>query len=314
MNNIDDVMVRAAWLYYEARLTHEEIADELHMSRVAVTRLLQRARQEGVVRITITRPLPAEFELEVRLKKAFHLKSAVVVSPGASPADTLENIGLFGAQLLSRLITPGSRVGVAWSSTLAHLANYLEKNDPLVPFTVHELAGTFLGPATPYGIAWRVAEKMGVPLESLPVPVFVQSREAYDALMKEERIRLALQHATEVDIAMVGLGNLCPDCTLVQTGFLTPEQTDIFKNQGVVGDILMRFYDEHGNPVHTPQDGQVISLTIEQIRRIPHVIAVATGETKIAPIIGALRGRLVQGLVTDTETARQVLAYTGMMS
>jgi DNA-binding transcriptional regulator LsrR (DeoR family) len=307
MNNADETMVRAAWLYYEARLTHEEIAEELNMSRVAVTRLLQRARHEGIVRITITRPLPAEFELEVRLKKTFHLKTAVVVSPGATPADTLENICRAGARLLTQLVTPGSRLGLAWSSTLAHLASYLQRMDPPVQFTIHELAGTFLGPTTPYGIAWSVAEKMGVMLESLPVPVFVQSRDAYDALMKEDRICQALQHAADVDFALVGLGNICPDCTLVQTGFLSAEQAEILNQRGAVGDILMRFYDLQGQPVPTTQDGQVISLTMEQIRHIPNVIAVATGEAKVSPITGALRGHLIHGLVTDTETARLVL-------
>ena len=307
MNGNDELMVQAAWLYYEARLTHEEIAAQLHKSRVAVTRLLQRARQEGIVRITITRPLPAEFELEVLLKKAFHLRTAVVVNPGSTTADTLERLGQAGARLLLQLIFPGCRLGMAWSSTLSHLVNYLEKSNPPIPFTVHELAGTYLGLATPYGIASRVAENMGVSLESLPVPVFVQTQEAFEALMKEERIRAALQHAAEVDLALVGLGNLCADCTLVQTGFLTPEGSEQLQHRGAVGDILMRFYDAQGRHVPTPQDNQVIALTWEQLRRIPHIVAVAAGPAKVDALLGALRGQLIHSMVTDTDTARSIL-------
>jgi len=307
MNGNDDLMVLAAWLYYEERLTHEEIAEQLHMSRVAVTRLLQRARLEGVVRITITRPLPAEFELELRLKKAFYLKFAEVVNSGVTASDTLEAIGRAAARLLNQIVFPGCRLGLAWSSTVAYMANYLERSDPPVPFSVHELAGTFLGPSTPYGISWRVAEKLGVPLESLPAPVFVQNREAFAALMKEERIRLALQHAAQVDIAVVGLGNICTECTLVQTGFLTPDQVVDLQRQGAVGDILMRFYDDRGEHVPTPQDGQVIALDWEQICHIPHRVGVASGLAKVEALLGALRGRVIHSLVTDTDTARGIL-------
>lgn len=303
----DDLMVLASWMYYEERLTQEEIAEQLGISRVGVTRMLQRARQEGVVRITITRPLPAEYELQVRLKKQFDLKSVTVVASSSTRRDVLEALGKAGAELVRRLIFPNCRLGMAWSSTVSFMAPYLEKPNPPIPLTVNELAGTFLTPSTPYGISWRMAEKLGAALESLPVPVLVQNSEAYAAILKEDRIRLGLQHAAQVDLAVVGLGNIAPDCTLVRAGYMTVDQVAALHEQGIVGDILMRFYDEQGNWVPTPGDERIIALQWEQICRIPHIVAIVAGPEKIVPLRGALRGRFIHSLITDVDTARGVL-------
>lgn len=98
-----------------------------------------------------------------------------------------------------------------------------------------------------------------------------------------------------------------PDCTVVRTGFLTPEQMADLRRQGAVGDILMRYFDAFGRRVPTPLESRIISPEWEDIRRIPHVVVMAAGPTKVEPILGALRGGFCHCLITDTETAEQAL-------
>jgi DNA-binding transcriptional regulator LsrR (DeoR family) len=303
----DDLMVAVAWMYYQDGLTHQEIADQLGLSRVSVTRLLQRARREGVVQVKITRPLPETYRLALDLKRAFGLKEAVVVKTASAAEETLELIGQAGAEHLKETLCRDCRLGFGWSTTVSRMANYLERPARPVQVRVCELAGSMSGHENPYSVSMRVAEMLGAALVSLPVPVLVNSEAAYRALMEEPSIRSALEEAPEVDIAFIGLGDVGPQCTLVRVGALTPEQMDDIRRRGAVGDILMRFYDLEGRYVPTPLEGRTIALKWEQILRIPYTVALAAGPQKTEPILGALRGGFVQGLVTDSETAARVL-------
>jgi deoxyribonucleoside regulator len=143
---------------------------------------------------------------------------------------------------------------------------------------IHEIAGTYLAPTIPYGTSWRVAEILQVPLESLPVPTMIKDEKALKAVLNEPNIRLALEHARQVDIAFVGLGKVSDDCTLIRTGHFTAEEIQELRQRGAVGDILMRFYDCEGRHVPNLHESHIIGLTWAEIKSLPHVVAMAAGK------------------------------------
>lgn len=303
----DDLMVAAAWMYYQDGLTQQEVAEKLSLSRVTVTRLLQRARQEGLVQVRITRPLPETYALAQELESTYRLQKVILVKTGASLEETLEAIARAGAELLREMLCHDCRLGFGWSTTVSRMAAYLTKPETPAQVWVNELAGSMLGAESPYSISGRVAEVVGGNLVTLPVPVLVNNQAAYQAMMQEPSIRRAMAEAAEVDVAFVGLGDLGPNCTLVRTGYLTRGQIDELGKRGAVGDILLRFYDLNGQHVPHPLEEQSISLSFEQIRRIPFVATLAAGASKVETILGALHGNLIDCLISDTETARLVL-------
>ena len=305
--NQDDLLVIAAWMYYEDGLTHRQIAEELSMSRVTVTRLLQKARREGIVQVKITRPLPSHYELSQRLIKTFGIKRAIIVKNAYSHEETLDRIGRTAAEHLKELLCGECSLGFAWSTTVRYMAPYLGKPDKPVHVTIHELAGSMLGQDTPYSISSKVAETLGAALKSLPVPVIVNNPATYQALMKEKSIKEALDQAAKCDTAFVGLGDVGDQCTMVKTGYLTPQQMEDLRRQGAVGDVLLRYYDINGQHVYNPLEPHIISLNWEQLNRIPYMVALASGPSKIQAIQGALRGGWVSCLVSDEDTVQQVL-------
>lgn len=305
-NNQDDLMVIASWLYYQERLTHEEIAERLQMSRVSITRLLQRARAEGVVQFTITRPLPEQFKLESRIKEKYGLQTVSISKTMSEPNDTIREVCRLAAFSLHKLLFPGCRLGLAFSSTLSFMVEFLDGTSAPKNITIQELAGTYLSPNAPYGISWRIAEKLNANINSLPVPVVVQSEEMRNGLLNEPSIKEAMQGIPLVDLAVVGLGRIGHDSTLVKTGHFTPEIMKILKEKGAVGDILLHFYDEEGKYVANPIDHRMILLKWEEVVRIPNVIGVATGQNKVEAIKGALRTGVIHHLVTDMDTALAV--------
>ncbi len=306
-NNQDDLMVIASWLYYQERLTHEEIAERLQMSRVSITRLLQRARAEGIVQFTITKPLPEQYKLESRIKEKFGLKSVTLSKTMSDPTDTIREVCRSAAFSLNKLLFPGCRLGLAFSSTLSFIVDFLDSTSAPKNIIIQELAGTYLSPNAPYGISWRIAEKLNAHINSLPVPVVVQSEEMRNGLLNEPSIREAMQGIPLVDLAMVGLGRIGHDSTLVKTGHFTPEIMKSLKEKGAVGDILLHFYDDEGNYVSNPIENRMIILKWNEVIRIPNVIGVATGQNKVEAIKGALRTGTIHHLVTDMDTALGVV-------
>lgn len=298
----DDLVVTAANLYYLENLTQEEVAEKLNVSRVAVTRILKRARDAGIVQITIRKPLPELFELSLSLEKAYGLRIGRVVADGGSEAETLENIGRAGAELLVRHSGPGKRIGVAWSRTVCAIIPYVKRPER-PPLCVNELAGTYLEPGMPYGVSWRLAEKLGAHLEPIPSPVLVGSAQAKAVMMQEKSVLRAFENATKVDIALVGLGNVSEVASIVKTGYVTEENLREIREKGAVGDVLMRYYDASGRRVALSFDERTVSLEWESIRKLPLVVALAFGEGKLEAIRGALVGGVIQGLVTDRSTA-----------
>jgi len=303
----EDLMVLAAWMYYDEKLTQAEIARRLHVSRVAVTRLLTKARQAGIVEIRITKPMPRHLELGRRLERAFGLQEAIVVKTYGSLDETLEAVGRAGAHQLGHVLFPGCRLGVGWSTTVSRMGPYLEAPEQPMRCTVNELAGSFLGEHSLYNISGKIAATLGASLLTLPVPVVVQSEAARDAILREPAVSAALEHARQCDVAIVGLGDTTPDGTMVRTGYLTPDDMAHLRQKGAVGDILLHYYDANGKHVRNPKEDRTISLAWEDILRIPYVMALAAGPTKVEVILGALRGRLCHCLVTDSDTAERVL-------
>lgn len=303
----EDLLVAAAHFYYIEGFTQGEVARRLNLTRITVTRLLKRAREKGIVRISLKQPLPALYQLGLDLEKRYRLQLARVVPTHAAPEETLNELGRAGAELLGGLIRPGCRIGVAWSETVSAILPHIRRLPERFPCTVNELAGTYLAPDVSYSVSWPLAKALGAPLESVPVPVLVKSEEVKTVMLQEEMIRRSLHNATRVNLAFVGLGNISENSSLARTGYIQDPHIEELRRKGAAGDILMRYYDAAGRPIRMSFDPRIISLTWEQIRKLPLIVAMAFGDHKIEAIRGALNGRIIQGLITDRSTAEALL-------
>ena len=70
MSRTDELrmMLRVAQLYHEDKLKQADISQRLHVSQATVSRLLKRAEEEGVVRVTIAAPRGTYPQFETALR------------------------------------------------------------------------------------------------------------------------------------------------------------------------------------------------------------------------------------------------------
>ena len=158
-------------------------------------------------------------------------------------------------------------------------------------------------------LAQRIAQRFNARLRLLPAPGIVSTRAAAQELKSNSQVSETLALAAKADIAVVGLGVPLPVSVILRDGtIITSKELDRLKQAGAVGDVGLRYIDTYGKPLNLELNERIIGLTLEQIMSIPRVIGVAGGTAKYKIIRAALRGKILDVLVTDHITAQSLLA------
>jgi DNA-binding transcriptional regulator LsrR (DeoR family) len=305
-----NLLVRVARLYYLRNLTHQEIADREGMSRIKVTRLLQEALQKNIVEFRIKDPKIDTLELEESFQSAFGLRQAIIAPTLQTDAEVYDVLGRFAADFLNRHLRAHLSIGIGWGRTLNGMLPYLERS-PYRDLRVVSLTGGLSAndrQPNPYDVASAFADRLKAGLHYPLLPAIVESEQTRKLLMKEKSIREMLALWTSIDIALISIGVIATD-TGVYYSFADPtREAKRVMSLGAVGDILTSPFDEQGRLVDAGFSRRLIRIPFEDLKKIPIVAGIAGGRHKVKAILGALRSGYLNTLITDEETARQVLA------
>ncbi len=305
------LMAKVASLYYEQNLRQKEIASRLDLSQAGVSRLLKRALTEGIVRISITPPVHSFTDLENALESRYGLKEVIVADYHPDPQQLLRNLGSAAAYYLETTIKDGEYIGVSsWSATLLAAVNAMHPLSHAVHAHVIQILGGVGDPNAEkhaLQLTRQLASLVNGDVITLPAPGVVGSRETRDILLADPYIRDAIALFDRVTLALVGIGATEPSQLLAMSGNVFSEQELLqLKEMGAVGDICLRFYDREGRPLDTPLADRVISMSIEQLKRVNRTVGIAGGERKYEAIRGAVVGGLIHVLITDQLTAQRL--------
>lgn len=303
-------LYKIARAYHEDGLTQREIAMRFGISRIKVSRLLQQARDEKIVQISIVPPVDTNADLERALEKRYGLLEAVIVTPNSyDQASVVAALGPAAANNLVRCLEGNEIVGLSWGSTLRAVIDALPAmNRP--ELTVVQLLGGLGRPeAEVHGtdLARRMAQSFNAKLRLIPAPGIVSSKLVRDALMQDMQISDTLALAEGADVALLGIGTPFQGSVVAQANILSQNEITELLNGGAVGDIALRFFDGDGRQVKHEINDRTIGLDLEKMRNIPRRIGVAGGEGKLDVIRGALLGNYINVLITDDLTAMQLL-------
>lgn len=309
-----EFLAQIAHWYYEEGQTQEDIARRVNLSRSMVSRLLQEARDQGLVEIHVRYPLKTDSELEASLLRTFDLVEArVLAEPPADHASLVQRLGELGARFLQQHLRDGIRIAVGWGTAIYELTRAMPKV-PLRDAVVVQMIGA-IGAGDPMldgpECARWLAQKLGASSRYVHAPVLVESETVARALVQERSIVETLSLVEGADVALTGIGTIDPALSsLRRAGFLDDSQLKELREAGAVGDILAYQLDAWGRILDIPLNRRVIAIDLEVLRRVPTAIAVAGGLVKAPIILAALRGRYVNVLITDAKTAYQVLALS----
>ncbi|HEY0944119.1 MAG TPA: sugar-binding domain-containing protein [Opitutaceae bacterium] len=307
----EDQLRLAARLYYLDGLAQNEVARLVNVSQPKVSRLLALARQRGIVRITVSNCEERRTELEQQLCQTFGLATAIVpkLADGLGAADLRRAVGHLGARAVDELIAAGATVALAGGRTLHELAKSLpESSDKAI--TVVQAMGSVDSNVSEFDaqeIGRALAQRCGGTFLALNTPAFIPERRTRDVLLALTQVRKVRQQWDDSSAAIVGLGTL-QNSVFAERGTLTPASIRELEKAGAVGEICGRFFDAHGDECATSWRDRVISIRIEQLRKIPQVIAVVSGSDRSEAILAAIEGGIIKSLVIDETGALTLLA------
>ena len=297
-------LVRASRLYYELGETQNAIAEQLGVTRPQVSRLLKRARAEGIVEIRIVDRTSVESPAADILRRTYGLDAVHLAPTIAGPEDlTRRMVGRLAAEVLRGALRTGAVVGVGDGASVAATAAALEETATPVAVTVVPLCGGYwtTGPERePYR---RVADALGGQARGLMAPGLVDDAATQRALVAHAGVRAIVDLWERVDVALFGIGG--PAWSVAALGDATEHDLDAAE---AVGEVLVAPFDLDGRFVCPALRERVIALDARRLGRLPVAIGVASGENKVRPILGALRAGIVRTLVTDVATAEAVVA------
>jgi DNA-binding transcriptional regulator LsrR (DeoR family) len=305
--------LRAAQLYYFQDLTMDAIGDELKVSRSSVSRLLQMARDRGIVEVKIHTPEDAPRRMANQIKATFGVNAHLVpVSESTSPVDRLERVALTAARMLSTFFFSGMTMGVAWGSTTAAVSRNLVSR-PLKAARVVQLNGagnTFTTGVTYSGeILRRFGEAFGATVEQFPVPAFFDDPAAKETLWRERSTKRILDIQSSMDVVLFGLGvnNAEVPSQVYSAGYLNNEDLRSLAADGIVGDIATVFYRADGSSNDIDLNCRSTGPSLDVIRSVPRKICVVSGISRIPSLRGALAGKYISDLIMDEGTAEALL-------
>lgn len=291
-----------AKLHYENDLTQADVAKRLGLSAATVSRLLQRARAEGIVRIEV-RDLASPQMLVERLVEKLGLKKAAVVETPGTVGALASLAKPVGDMLREQNIQSGSVLAIGWGRAVRAVIEAglpplgsvitVSANGGMQQHALHFQVNEFVRQA---------AEQTGGMPRFIHAP-YLPSRESRAAFLADPEIARNVALWNKVDAAIVGIG-VSPSITAPEARVATPDEQAITE---AAGDVIRHYFRSDGSLIDWEGESRMIAMRPEQLRQTPLVVGVAVGPSKSAGICGAARAGLISALVTDTQTAEAIL-------
>ncbi len=308
-----ELLATVADLYYIERCSQAEIANRLGYSRSAVSRLLSEAHDRQLIEIRVNHPMQRDSQLEYALRSRFDLEAVYVAQRGFLAYDRmLMQLGRLAAGYIDEVITESSIIDISWGTAVYEVVSALAPRRLRAVEVVQIIGG--LGKGDPQidgpGVAMRLAERLGGRYYTLNAPLLVGDEATRHSLMSSRVIQENMQLAQRADLAVVGIGSMDSSrSSLLRTGYLTAEELDEIGRTGAVGDICGTHFDANGHILDIDVNRRVVGINLRELRGGRcRVIAVGGGRLKAPAIAGALRGNLIDVLITDSNAAEQVLS------
>ncbi|MDQ0298903.1 DNA-binding transcriptional regulator LsrR (DeoR family) [Salibacterium salarium] len=303
-------IVKVANLYYFDGWTQAQIAKKMNVSRPVISKLLHKAKEDGIVEVYIKDENAHTVDLEQKLEKQYGLDQAIVLSTsGFTPEMVKRFLGKVAASYLSKQLDENKKLGLSWGTTLSALIEeypYERRDNVHIVPLVGGMGRSHVNIHS-NSLAFNLAQKMNATCSYLYAPAIVESEELKERLVNSKDVAHVLEQGKNVDIAVVGMGDPFKNSTMEQIGYLQPEDLHSLRKSGVVGDISSRFFDAVGDQVDHPLNHRVIGLDLPDLKRIPQVIGIVESLYKLESIEAALKGGYLNVLITDDRTAQELV-------
>jgi DNA-binding transcriptional regulator LsrR (DeoR family) len=296
-------------LYYIEGITQSKIAERLNLTRIKVARYLYYARDNNLVETKLKIPVEDQFELETEIERKYKLKECRVVSTFDNTAEIYRQLGKELSDILDKVLSEGSYIGVSWSLTLQNIAEYLDLDKKIDLNVIPIIGGLGIsGEGRNSNFVAKIfADKIGGKSFILNAPAVVENIKVRDAMIDDINTKSIIDLAKNISTVITGIGDIRIDASVLKGGFFKKDEVDLLRSMGAVGSINLTFIDKDGKVIRSDIDDKVIKIfPVEKMKKIKNVIGIAFGEKKVEAIKASL-GNIINILITDNKTAESLV-------
>ena len=304
-----DLAARAAWLYYVANNKQEEISEKLHVSRQAAQRLVSLAVSEGLIKFRLDHPIAECIELAEKLREKYKLSYCDVTPADGLPDGNVNGLGLRAAAYLERFLeekiptTLAFGTGRTMRAMVSQVAPMNQPQHKLIS-VVGNMAHD--GRASHFEVVMQLADRINAQGFLLQTPVVATTVDERRHLQNTQAFTSVRRLAAQAKAVFVGTAQIDWNCPMHQDKFISDSELRDLLERRAVGEIIGWAFNKDGKVLEGPVSKRVGSLPLTDFTA-SQVIAASGGASKVQSILGALRGRLINGLITDETTAQAIL-------
>lgn len=315
----DDLIFLVLKDYYIDGMIQVQIAKKYNISRIAVSRLLSKARKKGLIEFIIK--YPENFsshraeKLEKYFREKYHLKECIIVQTQKGHSETLKILSVQLSQLFNRIVNNDTFIGVGWGTTLEGISKYIEIKSKKDIRVTPLLGGysKFSDDAHSNNIARVIAKKFNGTSYVVNIPVSFDTKEIKESILADSTAKEIFKRIQIVDLAVLCMSDLSNKSSLYKTGQLNEDDLYYLSKLGVIGDINYVFVDKDGNFVPNEISDKTTNIfPIEMMKSAKNVVGIATGTRKAKILRAVLEGGLINILFTDSEAATKIIELENM--
>jgi len=306
-----DLLIRISELYYYENMNQQEIAKIHHLSRPTVSRILDEAKQLGIVEIKVHSPVEKNNALANAVRKKFDLREVVVVKGDFDFKKGLQMASKAAALFLPAILENNQIVGTSWGRALRLLAQEVAPGQHYnINFT--QMVGC-LGTGNPlydgFEISHDLSKKFNGTYTNIYAPLYVDSKLVYSYLVAEPQIQNALNRVKKADVAISGIGSLVDnESTIQQAGYYTEKDRLNLLSKNAVGHVLGRMYDINGTEISVP-NRYIISAELSDFKNANWSIGISAGKKNAESVMGTLNGGFFNMYFMDEALAIALLDF-----
>jgi DNA-binding transcriptional regulator LsrR (DeoR family) len=304
------LVFEAARLCYDFDISQREVAKTLGISPATLTRLLQKAKELGIITISVQPPYEyvRNFnELASKTKQKLALSEVIIVPSSYKSEVVRKELGFASARWISSVLSEGMTIGFSGGRSIAEIIPFLKKSS--MQLQVVQL----MGGVSPTEIkiqadviARETAARLGGVCHVIHGPAIFPNENSLAQLLSNRIVSEVIKNFDALDVAVAGIGALNNDNPLMQCGFLTDEEIKHLLALGCVGDICGHFFNQEGEECDPTLSCRILGVQLSQLIKTPKVCAVAAGLDKVPAVIAACKAKVPKTLITDIATAKQI--------
>lgn len=296
-------------MYYDLGKSQAQIAESLGVSKMTVSRMLDRARQMGIVNITVNVPVATDEAIAAALQQRYRLRHAIVLQLHHS-ANRLDDLARGCAMYLDTIIGENDIVGIAAGRTVARILPHLTL--PALhgarAAAVVQLTGGFPNPSpyNPTSILHDFAARFLVDGYFFHRPLYAPSVAVANAFRMHIGDDPIFDMWNRCNIVITGAGFTGSNSIYRRENVITEVEMNRLIEKGAVGDLFGRWFDTNGKDVDDEVNDRVQAVVPDQLKGAARVV-VGVGDERLPALRSLLRVGYPNVLITDDKTAAQLL-------